>query len=151
MLQKHRNKASIPDGLYYPAEDMKKGTAVIRKLDTDKGTFVFAKPSTADEAKSIYGFITRDIRYDDHTKKYYDTCLASELATAYTRVSGESWKTTEFVEDLAVGDLCAVGFESNDAGKVRKTKTGETATMIVLQKTEAFQGYEDPMVTVQYL
>ena len=151
MLQKHRSIASIPDGLCYPAEDMKKGTAVIKKYDPTVGDYVFAIPSTAEEAQNFYGFITRDIRYDDHTKKFYDTCLKEEMATVYARVPNESWKTTEYVGDLAVGDLCAVGYEEADRGKVRKAKTGETATMKVVELFEANTTYIDAMAAVAYL
>ena len=59
MLQKFRDKGSIPEGLCRVAQDTVKGSAVIRKFVSGKE--VLALPSTAEEARDFTGFVTLDI------------------------------------------------------------------------------------------
>lgn len=157
MLQKYLavDNRSVPIGLYYVNEDMKKGTAVVLKFvaatDSEPAKFVFAKPSTADEAKDFYGFVTLAIEFKEHKEGYYDMLDTKEPVVCYTREHNVAFKTTEFVGELAVGDKCVIGYESADSGKVRKAKDGETATMEVMEVFSAMAGYEEAMVAVRML
>lgn len=154
MLQKYRDKGSIPEGLCRVNADIKKGSAVIRKVVERKE--VLALPSTADEAKDFTGFVTLDIEYNEHKGSYYDVIAKDSLAVCYTRVPNNEWKTTEFVGNLNVGDKCVIGYkDKEDAGKVRAVKAGapdnEVATLEVIGKSAAMAGYEEPMVVVRIL
>lgn len=149
MLQKRRDLGSIPDGLGVTATALKKGTAVIRKYAT--GVLTYAVPSTADEAKAVYGFITLRIDDSEGTDKSWDTIPAGKKATVYTWVKNNEWATTEFVGSLAVGDKCVIGFTAGtNAGKVIKVTT-ETPTLEVVAVSPAKVGYEDALVTVKIL
>lgn len=148
MLMKHRDLGSMPDGLCRVAEDIKKGTAVVRKLVD--GKYVLAKPTSAAEAKAFYGFVTLDIEYKEHKGSYYDVIAKDSLAVCYTRVKDNEWKTTEFDGELAVGDKCAVAFEGAAAGKVVKVTDG-SETMEVIGLIAPMAGYEEAMVIVKLL
>ena len=150
MLQKYRDQSSIPDGLCRVAQDTVKGSGVVRKLVGGKE--VLALPSTKEEAAAFTGFVTLDIEYSEHKGSYYDVIPKDSLAVCYTKVKDNEWKTTEFVEELAVGDKCCIGYTAEtDAGKVKKATTGETATLEVIGKVAAMAGYEKPMVIVRVL
>ena len=149
MLMKHRDLGSMPDGLCRVAEDIRKGSGVVRKLVD--GAYVLAKPTSADEASNFYGFVTLDIENKEHKASYYDTIKKGELAVCYTRVKNNEWKTTEFAKGLAKGDKCVIGFEGEDAGKVVKAGEGATATMEVIGLIAAMGGYEEAMVVVKLL
>lgn len=156
MLQKHRGTdRSIPDGLYTINENMKKGTAVVRKFVAttadEPAKFVLAKPTTTAEAQDFYGFITLAIEFKEHKESYYDMLEKDTQVVCYTRVPNVSWKTTEFAGELVIGDKCAIGYEEADAGKIRKIKEGETATMEVVETFGAMAGYEEAMVAVRLI
>lgn len=148
MLQKRRDLGSIPDGLGVTAAEMNKGTAVIRKFVG--GVLTFAKPSSAAEAKDIYGFITLRIDDDLHTDKYHDVIPAGVKAVVYTLVANNEWATTEYTGTLAVGDKCVVEYSGANAGKLKKA-TSETPLFEVVAVSPAMAGYNDPMVTVRVL
>ena len=148
MLQKHRDLGSMPDGLMAVAQDTVKGTGVVRKLVD--GKYVLALPTSAEEAKNFYGFVTLDIEYREHKGSYYDVIPAGTLAVCYTRVRDNEWKTTEFAEGLVVGDKCAIGFSGANAGKVVKVSDG-SETMEVIGLVGAMAGYEEAMVIVKML
>ena len=148
MLMKHRDLGSMPDGLCRVNADIRKGSGVVRKLVD--GKYVLALPSTADEAKNFYGFVTLDIEFKEHKGSYYDTIAKDSLAVCYTRVQNNEWKTTEFNGELAVGDKCAIGYTGEAAGKVVKV-TDDTATMEVVGLIAAMGGYEEAMVIVKLL
>lgn len=148
MLQKHRDTFSLPDGLCKVAEDIKKGSGVVRKLVS--GEYVLALPTTAAEAADFYGFVTLDIESNEHKGSYYDTIPAGKRAVCYTRVPNNEWKTTEFVGDLAIGDKCCIGISTN-AGKVVKAGATDTATLEVIGTIPAMAGYEEAMVIVKIL
>lgn len=151
MLEKDRDFATLPDGCYYLAENMQKGMGACRVLNGDLGKFELRLPTTKEEALNFYGFVTNTIEYKEHKESYYDTLMKGEMAVCYTRVPNNSWKTTEFVGELAIGDKCAIGYESADKGKVRKIKEDETATLEVIATTPAMGGYEYAMVIVRVL
>lgn len=148
MLQKFRDKGSIPEGLCRVAQDTVKGSAVIRKFV--EGKEVLALPSTADEARDFTGFVTLDIEYSEHKGSYYDTIKKGELAVCYTRVPMNEWKTTEFSGDLNVGAKCVIGYEGDNKGKVIAAAE-VTPTLEVIGKISAMAGYEKPMVVVRVL
>lgn len=148
MLQKGRDtRACLPDGLMKVAQDTVKGRAVVRKLVD--GEFKLVLPSTAEEAKNFYGFVTLDIEFKEHKGSYYDVIKEGTRAVCYTRVKDNEWKTTEFVGELVVGDKCAVAFEGENAGKVVKSESD--ATMEVVGLVGAMAGYEYPMVIVKLI
>lgn len=151
MLQKRRTISAIPDGLCNTAEEIVKGRAVVRKYDTDKKDFVYALPTTADEAKAVYGFITLRIDEDTHKDSYYDTIPADKKAVVYTLVKNEEWATTEFEDTLAVGDKCVVDYSGDNKGKLKKAGAEDTAQFEVTEVTPAMGGYEYPLVSVKVL
>lgn len=157
MLQKYLavENRSVPIGLYHVNEDMKKGTAVYLKFvaatDNEPAKFVLTKPTTADEAKDFFGFVTLAIEFKEHKESYYDMLDTLEPVVCYTRAHNVAFKTTEFVGELTVGDKCVIGYESADAGKVRKAKDGEAVTMEVMEVFAAMAGYEEAMVAVRML
>lgn len=148
MLQKHRDIGSLPDGLMAVAQDTVKGSAVVRKLVD--GKYVLALPSSAEEAKNFYGFVTLDIEYREHKGSYYDVIPAGTLAVCYTRVPNNEWKTTEFDGELAIGDKCVISHEGATAGKVVKASDAN-ATLEVIGLIGAMAGYEEAMVIVKVL
>lgn len=148
MLMKHRDLGSMPDGLCRVAENVTKGMGLVRKLVD--GVYVLAKPTSAEEAKAFYGFVTLDIEYKEHKGSYYDEIEKGTLAVCYTRVKDNEWKTTEFNGELAVGDKCAIGFSGANAGKVVKVSDG-SETMEVVGKIAPMAGYEQAMVIVKLL
>ena len=151
MLQKRRSIASIPDGLQAVSTDIVKGSAVIRKYNATTKVFELALPSTADEAKLIYGFVTLRIDEDVYKDSYYDTIAAGTKAVAYTLVKNEEWATTEFVGNLAVGDKLTVGFTTGtNAGKLIKVTT-EGPMFEVIGVTPAMGGYESAMISFKIL
>lgn len=152
MLQKRRDLGSIPDGLAFTATELVKGTAVVKKYNSTKNRYELAKPSTADEAANIYGFVT--LRIDDvyYTDKYYDKIPADVRAVVYTLVANNEWATTEFVgSDLVVGDKLVAEYTGDDAGKLKKAAAGDIALFEVVGMTPAMGGYEDAMIEVRII
>lgn len=150
MLQKRRSIASIPDGLMATNAEMKKGSAVIRKLNATTGKYEIALPSTVDEAKDIYGFVTLRIDEDTHKDSYYDTIAKGVKAVVYTSVKNEEWATTEFVGSPAVGTKLVAEFSGEDAGKL-KAVTTEDPMFEVIAVTPAMGGYEEAMISFKIL
>lgn len=151
MLQKRRDLGSIPDGLCFTAAKTVKGTAVVKKYNSVKNRYELAKPSTADEAANIYGFVTQRIDDVYYTDKYYDEIPADTRAVAYTLVANNEWATTEFVDGLAIGDKATVEYTGSNAGKLKKASTGDIALFEVVNMTPAMGGYEDALVDVRVL
>ena len=149
MLQKRRDIASLPDGLQAVATDIRKGRAVIRKLNGTKGVFELALPGTALEAADCYGFVTLHIEDNLHSDSYFDTIKAGKKAVVYTFVKNEEWATTEFVGPLVLGDKCAIGYGAEDAGKVIKAVGEVVPVCEVVAVTPAMGGYEEAMITVK--
>lgn len=153
MLQKRRDLGSMPDGLGIVNEDIKKGSLVIRTI-ADDGEIVLKLPSTEEEAKNVYGFVT--LRIDDklRTEKYYDTLEANTRVTCYTLVKNNEWATTEFVgteSTLKNGVKLAVGYEGSSKGKLVVASGSATPLFEVIGYTPAMGGYEDPLLTVKVL
>ena len=151
MLQKRRMIASIPDGLCNTAEEIVKGRAVVRKYDAATGTYVYALPTTAAEAKNVYGFITLRIDEDVHKESYYDKIDKGVKAVVYTLVPNESWGTTEFDGTLAVGDKCIVSSTAGKLGMLVKAGAADTPQFEVVAKYPALGGYEDSMIDVRVI
>lgn len=151
MLQKRRMIASIPDGLCKTTSTIKKGSAVVRKLDSTTGEYVYALPASAEEAKDIYGFITLRIDEDTHKDSYYDTIDSGTRAVVYTLVPNESWGTTEFSGTLAVGDKVMASGVTATAGKLVKVGDNDTAQFEVIATYPAMGGYEEAMIDVRVL
>ena len=151
MLQKRRTIASIPDGLCDTAQKIRKGRCVIRKFDESKKEYVYALPSSADEAKAVYGFITLRIDEDTHKESYYDDIDAGKKAVVYTLVPNESWGTTEFEGEPAIGDKMVVDSVGDNAGKLKVAGDGDTAQFEVVATYPALGGYEEPMIDVRVL
>ena len=150
MLQKRRSIASIPDGLMATATDIRKGRAVIRKFNGTTGKYEIALPSTADEAKAIYGFVTLRIDENVYKESHYDLIPAGTKAVVYTSVTNEEWATTEFVGTLAIGDKVVPSFTGGDKGKLMKVTT-ETPMYEIIGVSPAMGGYEEAMVTFKIL
>lgn len=151
MLQKRRTIASIPDGLCDTAKKIRKGRCVIRKYDTKKKDYVFDLPSSADEAKTVYGFITLRIDEDTHKESYYDDIDAGKKAVVYTLVPNESWGTTEFEGSPVIGDKMIVDSAGENAGKLKVAGSSDTAQFEVVAVYPALGGYEEPMIDVRVL
>lgn len=149
MLQKRRDLGSMPDGLGVTAAEITKGRAVIRKFVD--GVYTYALPSTADEAKDIYGFITLRIDDDLYTDKYHDKIPKGVKAVVYTLVKNNEWATSEFEGTLAKGDKCIVESTGENAGKLKKAGTSDTPLFEVMSVSAAMAGYEDALVTVKIL
>lgn len=154
MLQKRRDLGSIPDGLGTVEENINKGSAVVRVINADTGEITYKLPSTADEAKNIYGFVT--LRIDDklRTEKFYDVIEAGSKAVCYTLVKNNEWATTEFVgteSTLKYGTKLSVGYEGKNKGKLVVASGSDTALFEVVGYTPAMGGYEDPLLTVKVL
>lgn len=150
MLQKRRSTATIPDGLMATKTEMKKGRGVIRKLNATTKQYEIALPSTADEAKDIYGFVTLRIDENVYKESYYDVIPAGTKAVVYTSVKNEEWATTEFVGPLVVGDKAVISFTGADAGKLIKVTT-EDPMYEIIAVSPAMGGYEEAMVTFKIL
>lgn len=150
MLQKRRSIASIPDGLMATATEIRKGRGVIRKLNATTKQYEIALPSTAEEAKDIYGFVTLRIDENVYKESYYDLIPAKKKAVVYTAVKNEEWATTEFKGALAVGDKAVISFTGVDAGKLIKVTT-ETPMFEIIGTSPALGGYEEAMVTFKIL
>lgn len=153
MLQKRRDLGSMPDGLGIVNEDIVKGSLVIRTIEED-GEVVYKLPSTEDEAKDVYGFVT--LRIDDklRTEKYYDTIEANTRATCYTLVKNNEWATTEFVGTESIlknGVKLSVGYEGKEKGKLVVATGGSIPLFEVIGYTPAMGGYEDPLLAVKVL
>lgn len=149
MLQKRRDLGSMPDGLGVTADAITKGRAVVRKFA--EGVYTYAVPSTADEAKDIYGFVTLRIDDDLYTDKYFDIIPKGVKAVVYTLVKNNEWATSEFVGTLAKGDKCVVEYSGKDAGKLKKASGADTPLFEVMSVSAAMAGYEDALVTVKVL
>lgn len=150
MLQKRRTIASIPDGLNATTEKIRKGSVVCRKFNSTTKKFELSLPTTADEAKAVYGFITLRIDEDTHKESYYDDIDAGVKGVVYTLVPNEEWGTTEFDGTIAVGDKLVVSFASGTKGKLVAAGSN-TPQFECVRTTPALGGYEEPMIDVKVL
>lgn len=148
MLYKHRDMASIPDGLMKAKVALKRGMIVCRKLES--GEYKITLPSDT-AGTDVYGFVT--LREDEsiYARSHYDDIEAGKRAVVYTLVKDNEWATDQIKEGdfagLAVGDK----MYANTDGTLGKVSSGETALFECIGKKSAGAGYEKDTVIVKVL
>jgi len=146
MLQKRIDNGSIPYGLAVAGEDIVKGSLVKLTVVGGVEKAVFAD---ATDGANMFGFAYNTIKTDEGSIKTNDTIKTDERLVVYTLHAGNTWATTQYVDDagLVAGALATIA----DDGKIKIKGELDTAYFVVVEEQAAGVAYTDALLTVRIL